>query len=53
MAAASRNRVSLFPSSVLLIGSMIGAGIFFLPGAFAVATDPLGAIVAWQGKSIR
>jgi len=31
----------------MVIGSMVGAGIFNLPGRFATATGPFGALVAW------
>ena len=31
----------------MVIGSMVGAGIFNLPGRFATATGPFGAIIAW------
>jgi arginine:ornithine antiporter/lysine permease len=31
----------------MVVGSMVGAGIFNLPGRFAIATGPFGAIIAW------
>jgi arginine:ornithine antiporter/lysine permease len=31
----------------MVVGSMVGAGIFNLPGRFATATGPFGAIIAW------
>lgn len=31
----------------LVIGSMVGSGIFALPAAFARATGALGAMIAW------
>jgi arginine:ornithine antiporter / lysine permease len=31
----------------MVVGSMVGAGIFSLPRAFATATRPFGAIIAW------
>jgi arginine:ornithine antiporter/lysine permease len=31
----------------MVIGSMVGAGIFNLPGRFATATGPFGALIAW------
>jgi arginine:ornithine antiporter/lysine permease len=46
MAAASQNRLSLFSASALVIGSMIGAGVFYLPRTFGVATGQLGALIA-------
>jgi len=45
--ASSENRLSRLSLSALVIGSMIGAGIFSLPRTFAVATGPFGAIIAW------
>jgi arginine:ornithine antiporter / lysine permease len=48
MTASSQNRLSLFSLSALVIGSMIGAGIFSLPRTFAVATGPFGALIAWS-----
>ena len=44
MAAPSENRLSLFSLSALVIGSMIGAGVFSLPITFAIATGPFRAI---------
>jgi len=48
MSAANENRLSLFSLSALVIGSMIGAGIFSLPRTFANATGPFGALIAWS-----
>ncbi len=31
----------------IVVGSMVGAGIFSLPQAFGKATGPLGAMIAW------
>jgi arginine:ornithine antiporter/lysine permease len=47
LAAPGQNRLSLFSLSALVIGSMIGAGIFSLPRTFAAATGPFGALLAW------
>ncbi|MCW2282742.1 arginine:ornithine antiporter/lysine permease [Rhodoblastus acidophilus] len=47
MTSASGNKLSLFSLSALVIGSMIGAGIFSLPRTFALATGPFGALIAW------
>jgi arginine:ornithine antiporter/lysine permease len=33
--------------TAMVVGSMVGAGIFNLPGRFANATGPFGAIIAW------
>ncbi|KQW71726.1 arginine-ornithine antiporter [Phenylobacterium sp. Root77] len=43
----SDQKLSLKALIALVIGSMIGAGIFALPSTFARTTGGLGAIVAW------
>jgi hypothetical protein len=40
-------KFSLFALTSMVVGSMVGAGIFSLPRAFATATGPFGAIIAW------
>ncbi|MBY0320499.1 MAG: basic amino acid/polyamine antiporter [Reyranella sp.] len=40
-------RLSLFALTMMVIGGMVGAGIFSLPRTFAGATGPIGAIIAW------
>ena len=45
--SSSESRLSPFSLTALVIGSMIGAGIFSLPRTFAIATGPFGAIIAW------
>jgi arginine:ornithine antiporter / lysine permease len=40
-------KLSLRALTALVIGSMIGSGIFALPATFARATGGLGAMVAW------
>jgi arginine:ornithine antiporter/lysine permease len=40
-------KFSLFALTSMVVGSMVGAGIFSLPRAFAKATGPFGAIIAW------
>jgi arginine:ornithine antiporter/lysine permease len=46
--SASTEKLSLFALTAMVIGSMVGAGIFSLPRTFAVATGPFGALVAWS-----
>ena len=41
-------KLSLFSLTAMVVGSMVGAGIFNLPGRFASATGPFGAIIAWR-----
>lgn len=47
MEGADKGKLSLFSLTAMVIGSMVGAGIFNLPGRFATATGPFGAIIAW------
>ena len=39
--------MSLPALTAMVVGSMVGAGIFNLPGRFGTATGPFGAIIAW------
>lgn len=43
----SDQKLSLKALTALVIGSMIGAGIFALPATFARSTGGFGAIIAW------
>lgn len=51
-AAAGRGpgvkKISLIALTGMVIGSMVGAGIFNLPARFGSATGPFGALVAWS-----
>src|SRR5262245_2799463 len=47
MATTSRKTFSLWTLTAMVVGSMVGAGIFSLPRTFAGATGPFGAIIAW------
>jgi arginine:ornithine antiporter/lysine permease len=47
MATEDEQKLSRFALTGMVIGSMVGAGIFNLPGRFATATGPFGAIIAW------
>jgi arginine:ornithine antiporter/lysine permease len=38
---------SLLTLTAMVVGSMVGAGIFSLPATFGRATGPFGALVAW------
>ena len=38
---------SLLALTAMVVGSMVGAGIFSLPATFGRATGPFGAIIAW------
>jgi arginine:ornithine antiporter/lysine permease len=39
--------MSLVQLTAMVVGSMVGAGIFSLPRTFGNATGPFGAIIAW------
>jgi len=43
----STNQFSLSTLIALVVGSMVGAGIFSLPRTFGDATGPFGALIAW------
>ncbi len=47
MAEKPTQKLSLPSLTAMVVGSMVGAGIFNLPGRFATATGPFGAIIAW------
>ncbi|MFO1121873.1 MAG: basic amino acid/polyamine antiporter [Hyphomicrobiales bacterium] len=48
MAQSSQSsKLSLLALTGMVVGSMVGAGIFNLPGRFGAATGPFGAIIAW------
>jgi arginine:ornithine antiporter / lysine permease len=47
MTTTSRKTFSLWTLTAMVVGSMVGAGIFSLPRTFAGATGPFGAIIAW------
>ncbi len=46
-ATPSTQKLSLFALTMMVVGGMVGAGIFSLPRTFAGATGPVGAIIAW------
>jgi arginine:ornithine antiporter/lysine permease len=45
--SADTGKLSLLGLTAMVVGSMVGAGIFSLPRTFAVATGPFGALIAW------
>src|SRR5262245_4756270 len=47
MTSSSHEKLSLLSLTALVVGSMIGSGIFALPAAFGRATGALGAMIAW------
>lgn len=48
MGSSSDQKLSRFALTAMVVGSMVGAGIFSLPATFGRATGPFGAIVAWM-----
>jgi arginine:ornithine antiporter/lysine permease len=47
MTDTSSEKLSLRALTALVVGSMVGAGIFALPSAFGRTTGALGALIAW------
>ena len=47
MASSSQQKFSVWTLTAMVVGSMVGAGIFSLPRTFGNATGPFGAIIAW------
>ncbi|HKE42515.1 MAG TPA: basic amino acid/polyamine antiporter [Casimicrobiaceae bacterium] len=45
--ASTEQKMSRMQLTAMVVGSMVGAGIFSLPRTFSNATGPLGAIIAW------
>jgi len=43
----STQKLSLFALTAMVVGSMVGSGIFSLPRTFGIATGPFGAAIAW------
>lgn len=44
---ANDQKFTLGTLTAMVVGSMVGAGIFSLPARFGAATGPFGAIIAW------
>jgi arginine:ornithine antiporter/lysine permease len=47
MAAEQTQKFSVFTLTAMVVGSMVGAGIFSLPQTFGRATGVYGALIAW------
>jgi amino acid transporter len=47
VAPQQTKKFSLFALTAMVVGSMVGAGIWSLPRAFGTAAGVFGAIVAW------
>ena len=48
MTKTSSESFSIWTLTAMVVGSMVGAGIFSLPQAFGRATGPFGALIAWS-----
>jgi len=46
-ASAGVRKFSLTTLTAMVVGSMVGAGVFSLPRNFALATGVFGALIAW------
>ena len=44
---ANEQKMSRLALTAMVVGGMVGAGIFSLPRTFANSTGPLGAVIAW------
>jgi arginine:ornithine antiporter/lysine permease len=44
---AGEQKMTRMALTAMVVGGMVGAGIFSLPRTFANATGPLGAVIAW------
>src|SRR5579862_1350139 len=45
--ASSDGKMSRIQLTAMVVGGMVGAGIFSLPRTFGQATGPVGALIAW------
>jgi arginine:ornithine antiporter / lysine permease len=45
--ASAVQKVSVLTLTGMVVGSMVGGGVFTLPGEFGEATGVLGAVIAW------
>lgn len=45
--SVTTQKLSLFALTAMVVGSMVGSGIFSLPRTFGNATGPFGAMIAW------
>lgn len=48
MASTSEIKFSVWALMAMVVGSMVGAGIFSLPQGFGRVTGPFGALIAWS-----
>jgi arginine:ornithine antiporter/lysine permease len=47
MSSENVQKISLLALTTMVVGSMVGSGIFSLPRTFGNATGPFGALIAW------
>ncbi|MBW0454576.1 MAG: amino acid permease [Candidatus Kinetoplastibacterium crithidii] len=48
MSESSTQKLSVMTLTAMVVGSMVGAGIFSLPQHFGQVTGPFGALIAWS-----
>ncbi|NTS33443.1 amino acid permease [Phyllobacterium sp. BT25] len=48
MTSTSETKFSVWALMAMVVGSMVGAGIFSLPQGFGRVTGPFGALIAWS-----
>lgn len=48
MSTESSHKISRLALTAMVVGSMVGAGIFSIPARFGAATGPFGAIISWM-----
>ncbi|MRG58004.1 amino acid permease [Phyllobacterium sp. SYP-B3895] len=48
MISTSETKFSVWALMAMVVGSMVGAGIFSLPQGFGRVTGPFGALIAWS-----
>ena len=47
MTSTTQQKLSFWALAALVVGSMVGAGVFSLPATFGRSTGVLGAVIAW------
>jgi arginine:ornithine antiporter / lysine permease len=47
MSSSTDHKISRLALTAMVVGSMVGAGIFSIPARFGAATGPFGAIISW------
>ena len=48
-----RNKLGIWTLTALVVGNMVGSGIFMLPQSLAKAASPAGVLLAWMLTGLR